>query len=54
MHDAVSTVIPGASKTAQIVDNVAAAALPPLTDEQMQGVKNIYDKYIRKSVHCLW
>ncbi|MBQ4061756.1 MAG: aldo/keto reductase [Christensenellaceae bacterium] len=54
MYDAVSTVIPGASRTEQVVSNVSAASLAPLTEAQMQGVKDIYDKYIRKSVHPLW
>ncbi len=54
MYDAVSVVIPGASRQSQITDNVAAAALPALTDEQMAGVRRIYDKYIRESVHPLW
>ena len=54
MYDAVSTVIPGASRTEQIVSNAEAASLPALTQEQMDGVKAIYDKYIRESVHPLW
>jgi aryl-alcohol dehydrogenase-like predicted oxidoreductase len=28
--------------------------LPPLTDEQMAGVKAVYDKYIKDPVHYLW
>ncbi len=54
MHDAVSVVIPGASKVEQVYSNVNAAKAPALTDEQMAGVKDIYDKYIRKSVHSNW
>lgn len=54
MHEAVSVVIPGASKTAQVLQNVKAAELPDLTPEQMAGVKAIYDKYIRPTVHHLW
>lgn len=54
MHDAVSVVIPGASKTSQVVSNIEAAALPELSKEQMDGVKAIYDKYIRESVHNNW
>ena len=34
--------------------NVKAAELPDLTPEQMAGVKAIYDKYIRPTVHHLW
>lgn len=54
MHDAVSTVIPGASKREQVLSNVRAAELPGLTQEQMDGVAAIYDRYIRESVHCNW
>lgn len=54
MHDAVSTVIPGASRKEQVLSNVRAAELPELTKEQMDGVQNIYDKYIRSSVHNNW
>lgn len=54
MHDAVSVVIPGASKVEQVYSNVNVAKAPALTDEQMAGVKDIYDKYIRESVHSNW
>jgi aryl-alcohol dehydrogenase-like predicted oxidoreductase len=54
MFDAVSCVIPGASKLWHVASNVAASDLPPLTDEQMAGVKAIYDKYIKTPVHYLW
>lgn len=54
MFDAVSVVIPGASKEYQVLANVRASELPPLTPEQMAGVKEIYDTFIRPSVHPLW
>lgn len=54
MNDAVSVVIPGASKASQLVSNIEAAQLPPLTQVQMDGVQAIYDKYIRASVHDNW
>ena len=54
MYDEVSVIIPGASKPTQLEANVGAVKLPNLTDEQMLGVKNIYDKYIRKEVHEFW
>ena len=54
MHDAVSAVIPGASKCEQVLTNVKAAELTALTPEQMAGVAAVYDKYIRESVHCNW
>ena len=54
MEDAVSCVIPGASKSAQARDNVAASGLPPLSAEQMNRIRAIYDEYIRRPVHDLW
>jgi aryl-alcohol dehydrogenase-like predicted oxidoreductase len=50
----VSTVIPGASRPEQVEANIRAAALPPLTQQQMQGVQQVYEKYIKPSVHELW
>lgn len=54
MHDAISAVIPGASKRGQVLSNVKAAELPALSQEQMAGVAAIYDKYIRSAVHANW
>lgn len=54
MHDAVSCVIPGASKTEQVYSNLRAADLAPLTEAQMKGVEAIYDHYLRASVHPNW
>lgn len=54
MFDAVSTVIPGASRPEQITLNVKASQLPPLTDEEMKKVFDIYDTYIKDPVHYVW
>src|SRR5690554_3707760 len=54
MFDAVSTVIPGASKPEYVYDNVNATLLPPLTKDQMQAVEEIYNKYIKDPVHYIW
>lgn len=54
MYDSVSTVIPGASSPLQIKSNAAASSLPPLSKEEMDIVRNIYDEYIRAQVHDLW
>ena len=54
MFDAVSCVIPGAKDPQQVEDNANAAALPPLTDEQMAAVRRIYDERMRSQVHCRW
>src|SRR6476659_3380518 len=50
----VSTVIPGARNAAQVHGNVAAAALDPLDDEVLDGLRDIYDEEIREHVHTRW
>ena len=54
MFDAVSCVIPGARRPAQAEDNVRASELPPLSEETMAQVRDIYDTYIRTLVHQRW
>ena len=54
MHTEVSTVIPGASRPEQVVSNAKSADLPPLTQEQMEKVRDIYDRRIKPLVHRNW
>ncbi len=54
MHPAVSCAIPGAKRTDQVDDNVAAAEMPPLSEELMDRIREIYDSSIRQEVHHLW
>jgi len=54
MHDAVSVVIPGASKASQVTSNIRATQIPDLTKQQMNQVKAIYDTYIKESVQPQW
>ncbi|PRY12415.1 aryl-alcohol dehydrogenase-like predicted oxidoreductase [Pontibacter ummariensis] len=54
MSPEVSTVIPGASRPDQVEANIKASNLPALSQEQMQAVQQVYDQYIRPSVHELW
>jgi aryl-alcohol dehydrogenase-like predicted oxidoreductase len=54
MFPEVSTVIPGASRVDQVQPNLAAAKMRALTEAEMDGVKAIYDRHIRPSVHHLW
>ena len=54
MHPEVSVVIPGASRAEQVVSNVRAASLAPLTDVQMQAVREIYDRNLREIIHPQW
>ena len=54
MHEAVSVVIPGASRASQLIENVKAAELPPLSDEQMKAVTALYDDKLRAIIHPQW
>jgi aryl-alcohol dehydrogenase-like predicted oxidoreductase len=49
-----STVIPGARNPEQVRANAAVAALPPLSDEQLSGVVDVYDRLLRAHVHDRW
>lgn len=48
MFPEITTTIPGAKNPQQAEDNVRAAALPPLSDEQMRRVREVYDRYLRR------
>ncbi|PZA22196.1 aldo/keto reductase [Modestobacter versicolor] len=50
----VTTVIPGARNVQQALGNVAAAALPPLSDSQLSDLERVYDERIRAHVHDRW
>jgi len=50
----VSAVIPGARNAEQVSQNVAAAALEPLRADQLNGVRDVYDRLIREHVHDRW
>jgi aryl-alcohol dehydrogenase-like predicted oxidoreductase len=54
MRDEVSCIIPGASSPEQVRSNIEAAALPPLTDEQLSAIRQIYEEDIRPLVHHPW
>jgi aryl-alcohol dehydrogenase-like predicted oxidoreductase len=50
----VSTVIPGARNADQVRGNAAAASLAPLSEDQLSGVEDVYDRLIREHVHDRW
>ncbi|GGK68630.1 aldo/keto reductase [Rufibacter glacialis] len=54
MFPEVSTVIPGASRPEQIASNLHAAELPALSAAQMEGVKAVYEQYLKPEVHQQW
>jgi aryl-alcohol dehydrogenase-like predicted oxidoreductase len=50
----VSTVIPGARNPEQARMNAASAAAVPLRADQLDGVRDIYDRLLRPVVHDRW
>ena len=52
--DAVSTVIPGASRVEQVHSNLSTFDLPDFTPEQLEAINDIYNEYIKPDVHHLW
>lgn len=53
-HEAVSTVIPGASRAKQVIENVSASERNSLKDTDNEVIKNIYDTKIKGLVEHLW
>lgn len=54
MFDAVTVVIPGAKNPAQAQGNAEAAALPPLSEETMTAIRQIYEEDIAPHVENRW
>ncbi len=54
MHPAVSCTIPGARRPEQVEDNLTAAEMPPLSEETMVRIREVYDRHVRPEVHHLW
>lgn len=50
----VSCIIPGASKTGQLLSNCAASDAPPLDPHERHAVERLYEKQIKPLVHQLW
>ena len=50
----VTTVIPGARNVDQARANAAAGALPALSTELLDGVRDLYDRYFREAIHHRW
>jgi aryl-alcohol dehydrogenase-like predicted oxidoreductase len=51
---AVTCAIPGAKRPAQVVENIAASGLPPLSAAAMKKIRALYDAEIRPVVHPYW
>ena len=46
----VTTVIPGATKVSQVVNNVSASSMPPLSKNIHQQLRNLYDEEIKPQI----
>ncbi len=54
MREEVSCIIPGASSPDQVRANLEATAMPPLTGDQVNAIRRIYEEDIKTLVHQLW
>ncbi len=54
MFDAVTCVIPGASRIEQVLSNLETFDHPDLNPVQMDLIREIYEEHIKKEVHYLW
>ena len=54
MRDAVSTAIPGAKNSEQAIANAAVSDLPPIDDNTIVRVTDVYERLIKTFVHARW
>lgn len=52
--DAVSCIIPGASKTSHVQSNISVYDLTPLAPEKIAAMNKIYEQYIKPEVQQSW
>jgi aryl-alcohol dehydrogenase-like predicted oxidoreductase len=53
-HPAITTVIPGATKSTQVQRNVAASSLPPLDDATHQRLRQFYDEKVKPEIRGVY
>jgi aryl-alcohol dehydrogenase-like predicted oxidoreductase len=53
-NPAITCAIPGAKTPLQVEENIKSAQIPPLTDDVMKKIRNIYDEQVRTFVHHYW
>lgn len=54
MFPAVTCAIPGAKRPAQAEENIRAGDLPPLSEDTMGSIREIYERLVRPQVHHYW
>ena len=52
--DAVSCIIPGASKPQHLISNISATELSSIGPEKTKAIDRIYNEFIKPHVHHLW
>lgn len=53
-YDAVTTIIPGASRAEQIISNVSASDTPPLSDELHEKLADWYESNVKMNIRGLY
>jgi len=54
MSPAVTCAIPGAKRPAQVEENVRAADQPPLSEDTLSQIRDVYERLVRPHVHHYW
>jgi aryl-alcohol dehydrogenase-like predicted oxidoreductase len=54
MFPEITCAIPGARRPQQAEENIQAASLPPLSEDQMGQIMAVYDKYVKPLVQHYW
>lgn len=54
MHDAVTSVIPGARRPDQVEGNLQSMTHPPFDPDTMKAIQKIYEDYAKPHVHAKW
>ena len=54
MFPAVTCAIPGAKRPSQVEENLRAVDLPPLSEETMSRIRDVYERIVRPHVHHYW
>jgi aryl-alcohol dehydrogenase-like predicted oxidoreductase len=50
----ISCIIPGASRAEHVMSNISVYDHPPLSEEKISAMNQIYNDYIKNNVHHLW
>lgn len=54
MHPAVTCAIPGGKRPSQVAENCEASALPPLSEEAIDRIRDLYLSQVAPQVHQRW